>query len=253
MFKVREVAMIIGVSVRTLHHYDQIGLLSVAKDDESGYRLYTEEDLGRLEQILFFRELGFELKKIQKIIDDPQYDKVQAFEMQHDLLLKKRNRLDEIIGSLEQTMKEVEGGTSTMRKIEKLEVFSSKDIEMYKEKYREEVEEKYSKEVVEVCNKKVDKYSKEEWENVTEKGNKIFSEIATLMNGSYEDESVQALLAVYQQYITDSYYDCTLEIFEGLGQMYVADERFTKNINKSQDGLAEFISKGIAYYCDKRK
>lgn len=253
MLKVKEVAKIVGVSVRTLHHYDQIGLLSVAKDHGSGYRLYTDEDLDRLEQVLFFRELGFELKKIKEILDDPQYDRSRALEMQHELLLKKKNRLDKIIGSLEETMKEVEGGKTTMNKKEKLEVFSSKDMEMYKEKYRAEVEEKYSKEVVDECNKKVDNYSKDQWEKVTGRGNEIFAEIAALMHLSYEDEKVQLLLATYQNYITESFYECTLEIFEGLGQMYVGDQRFTKNINKTQDGLAEFISKGIAHYCAKRK
>jgi len=253
MLKVKEVADLVGVSVRTLHYYDRIGLLEAKKDNQSGYRLYDEDDLERLQQILFFKELDFNLKEIKNIMYKPDYNKFDALTMQHKMLLLKKKRLESIIKSLEKTIELEEIGGREMKRKDDFQVFNYDEIEKFKDQYRDEVEERYSKEAVAESYKKTGKYSKEDWKRVLGEGNKIFESIAALMPCDPGDEKVQSLLEDYRSYISRSYYDCTPEIFEGLGQMYVMDERFTKNIDKVKEGLAQYISDGIKIYSERLK
>ena len=250
-YKVSEASEIAGVTVRTLHHYDHIGLLRPGKETQAGYRLYTEEDLERLQQILFFKELDFSLKEIKDILDSPDYDRKKTLEKHHKLLLKKKDRLEKIIKSVENTIDSINGG-KRMDNREMFDGFDMSEIEEYKEKYAEEVRNTYDKEVVDECQQKTANYTEEDWAVIQAKGNEIYKKLASLMDRNPDDPQVQQIIGEYREYITANFYNCTLEIFRGLGDLYINDPRFTKNIDKVKEGLSEYLRKAMHIYCDNQ-
>lgn len=244
MMKINEVAKLTGVTVRTLHYYDQIGLLKPKEVTEAGYRIYNEESLKILQQILFFKELEFPLTEIKEIMNNPSYDQQEALQKQRELLLKKREHIDGLIKLTEQSLK----GVTTMS----FKEFDQSEIEKHKKEYAEEVKERWGHTDAYVeSQKKTKAYGKEQWQQITEGMAELFKGFGELYKrGSRpECEEAQKLTAKWQQYITDHFYTCTKEIFAGLGAMYIADERFKKNIDQYGEGTAQFISDAIAVYC----
>jgi MerR family transcriptional regulator, multidrug-efflux activator len=249
-YQVKEVANMVGVSVRTLHHYDHIGLLQPEYISPAGYRQYTDENLERLQQILFFKEVGFGLKEIQKILDDPKFDRKKALMEHKGVLEKKKQRLQKMIATVEKTIDSIQGGIK-MKGHDLFGGFSMKDIEEHQEKYAKEAEEKYG-EVYRKTQKKTANYSKEDWQNIMSEADTIYKRLAALSDRSSTDEKVQSAINDWREHISTHYYECTVEIFRGLGDMYVADERFTKNIDKYGEGLAAFMKEAIQEYCNRR-
>lgn len=249
-YKVKEVSDLVGVSVRTLHHYDQIGLLKPTSVSPAGYRLYTDSDLEKLQQILFFKELGFSLQETGKIIHSPGFDRKQALKKHKELLIKKRERLDEIIKSVEKSIDAIERGMK-MNKKEMFKAFDMHEIEKHQKKYAEEVKQKYGNtEAYNESLQKTSKYTKEDWSAMMEKWDDLYRRIAARMEYGPADPEVQKMMAEYQQFISGSFYNCTTEIFRGLGDLYVSDERFTVNIDKHGAGLAQFLKEAMHIYCD---
>lgn len=249
-YKVKEVAEMVGISVRMLHHYDKIGLLKPESISPVGYRLYSDSDLEKLQQVLFFKELDFSLQEIKSILDGPDFDKKQALMSHKELLLEKRIRLEKIIKTVERTIFSIEGGTN-MDKKEMFEAFDMSEIEKHKEKYAEEVKEKYGHtDTYKESQMKTSKYTKEDWAAIKDESDKIMEQIVNFMDNGPEDPKVQEAVNTYRQHITDNYYTCTPEIFRGLGDMYVYDERFTANIDKYKPDLANFLKDAIHIYCD---
>ncbi|MFC7370217.1 MerR family transcriptional regulator [Fictibacillus iocasae] len=251
MYKVKEMAVLSGVSVRTLHHYDEIGLLVPDSSSASGYRLYSKSNLERLQQILFFKELGFGLLQIKEILDQPGFDRKEAMISHKELLLKKKERLENIIKTVDKTIRSIEGGT-TMKEKEMFDSFSMEDIRKHEEKYKEEVRKKYDKTIVAESEKKTQQYSKEDWARIQAKSDEIYRTLASRMDHGPDDEVVQQVIAKWRQLITDHFYECTLDIFRGLGDLYVDDPRFTKNIDKHKKGLAAFMRDAMHIYCDRQ-
>lgn len=242
--KINEVAKLTGVTVRTLHYYDEIGLLAPSELTETGYRLYNDDAILTLQQILFFRELDFPLNEIKEIITNPSYNQTDAFSKQKELLIKKRDRLDGLIGLLEKTMK----GDKTMS----FKEFDMSEIEKSKKKYAKEVKERWGNTDAYVESKaKTDNYGAEQWEQITAEGAEILKEFASHMDQSPDSEEVQSLVKKWQNYITARFYHCTDEILSGLGMMYIGDERFTKNIDQNGEGTSKFIAIAIEIYCAK--
>lgn len=249
-YKIKEVSDMAGVTVRTLHHYDRTGLLKPGKVTAAGYRLYSDADLEKLQQILFFKELGFRLQEIIGILDNPGFDRRQALRSQKKLLLEKKKRLEAIIGLVEQTLDSIEGGI-TMTKKEMFQAFDMSEIEKHQQQYAEETKQKYGQtEAYKESQKKTAAYSKDDWASIQARGNEIYQNIAALMDHSPADMQVQKAIGACRQHITDSFYNCTPEIFRGLGDLYIQDGRFTASINKVKPGLARFMSEAIRLYCD---
>lgn len=240
---ISEMAKLSGVSVRTLHYYDEIGLLKPSEViSDTGYRYYDESALTQLQQILFYRELDFSLKEIVKMMKASDYNKEDALLKQRDLLKLKRKRLDRLIKLLDVNLK----GDTTMS----FKEFDTTEIDEARMKYAKEVESKWGNtDVYAQSKEKTGKYSKEDWKRVSEGMDELLQQFAGVVGSAPYDEKVQKLVAEWQQYITKTYYDCTKEILAGLGQMYVADERFTQNMDKFKVGTAKLISDGIAVYC----
>lgn len=235
MKTVKEVAKLTGVSVRTLHHYDSIGLLHPTRVTDAGYRLYDDAALGRLQTILLFRQLQFPLKQIKEILDSPRFDPMAALEDQIKLLQLQRQHLDNLISHARQIQKT---GVIPMD----FKAFDTQKIE----KYAAEAKAKWGK---------TEAYQEYEQKAKGSEPNAdgmrvIFAEIGAARKLEPDSEPVQILVGKLQQFITDNYYTCTKQILKGLGQMYVADGRFKQNIDRAGgEGTAEFVAKAIEIYC----
>ncbi|HDK7159869.1 MerR family transcriptional regulator [Clostridium botulinum] len=252
-YKIKEVADMAGISVRMLYHYDKIGLLNPESVNAAGYRLYSDENLNRLQQILFFKELNFPLQEIKAILDSPNFDKKEALKVHRQLLLEKKIRLEKIIQSVDKTISSMEGEFK-MDKKETLNVFSMTEIEEHQRKYSEEVKEKYGNtSAYKESNKKTSKYTKEDWNNIMKGWDEIYKKLANLMDKNPDDKEVQEYIYQFREHISKNFYDCTPEIFRGLGEIYVNDERFTANIDKYKTGLSKFLREAINVYCDNIK
>ena len=236
--QIKEFAAFTGVSVRTLHYYDEIGLLRPADVDRTtGYRFYDESSLLRMQEILFYRELDFSLKSIGEILSSPSYDKSKALQEQKKLLMLKKERLERLIRAIDGAEK----GENVMKAFDNSEF----------EKYRSEAQERWgSSDAYKEHAEKTKAYGKDKWSNLAADMDRIFGEFAVCMkNGTApEAEESQSLVKKLQSHISENYYNCTKEILRGLGQMYVADERFKKNIDQHADGTAAYVSEAIAHY-----
>ena len=240
---VKEFAELTGVSVRTLHYYDEINLLKPSEIDENnGYRFYDRTALKRMQEILFYRELDFSLKSICEILSSPDYDKQKALTEQKKLLILKKERLERIISAIDNA----EESETVMKAL------NNNDYEAARKQYESEVKERWGKtEAYKEHSEKTKDYSKDKWQSITDSLDSIFGEFSECMkNGNTPDsKAAQALAEKLQKHITDNFYTCTNEILSGLGQMYICDERFTQNIDKHGVGTAEFVNKAIIEYC----
>jgi DNA-binding transcriptional MerR regulator len=241
--KVREVADLVGISVRTLHYYDEIGLLIPEEITESGYRVYSEKNLETLQQILFYKELGFSLKKIQEIFNSPLFDRKEALEEQYAMLLEKRRRLDKIIRTIEKTIQHSKGEIKMTTK-EKFEGF-----DFSHNPYEKEARERWGDSAVDEFNAKIAKFSEFEKKAFTEKFNAIFRNLAAIRHLPPDSKEAQA--GIKEWYVVlNEMGNYSLEAFKNLGQMYVDDVRFTESIDEFGQGLAKFMRDAMAVYAD---
>ena len=242
MMTVNEVSKRTGVSVRTLHYYDQIGLLHPCEVTEARYRLYDDTTLERLQQILLFRELEFPLKEIKEILECESFDRNKALEQQIKLLQLKKEHLDNLI-DLALGIK--------MIGVKKLD-FKAFDTSKIDE-YAAEAKTSWGKtDAYKEFKEKSKNYSKEDMGNITTTLMQNFTEFGKLLEESPESEAVQNQVKTLQNTITANFYHCTNEILSGLGQMYSGDGRFAENIDHAGGkGTAEFVGKAIEYYCKK--
>ena len=240
---IKEFAKLTGVSVRTLHYYDEIGLLKPALiDEQNGYRDYDEKSLGRMVEILFYRELDFPLKSILEILSSPDYDKAAAIRKQKELLTLKKERLERLISALD----EAEKGAIPMN------IFNNNEYEATRKQYADEVKQRWGNtDAYKESEQKTAGYTADKRNEVNAGLNAVLAEFAAALKdgATPESEIAQSLVQKLQQYITNNFYTCTGEILAGLGQMYVADERFKSNIDQNGEGAAEFISEAIKIYC----
>ena len=242
--KISEVAKLSGVTVRTLHYYDEIGLLKPSKTTEAGYRMYSIEDLEKLQQILFFRELDFPLNEIKEIMVNPKYDKIEALNKHKELLIEKRKRIDGLVTLIDKTIK----GDNNMS----FKEFDNSIIEENKRKYSEEVKKRWGNtDAYKEYEKKTTSYDKNSWNTINEEMAKILKEFADNRDKDVNSDIVQSLVEKWRGYITLNFYNCTKEILSCLGLMYIGDERFKENIDKYGEGTSEFMAKAIEIYCSK--
>lgn len=245
-YTVKAVADLAGVSVRTLHYYDDIALLKPTSVSSAGYRLYTEPDLARLQQILFFRELGFGLHEIKEILESPDFDRKQALLMHRQALLERRAQLNQLISSIDRTIDAMERGVPMADK----EMFTGFD----NSKYEAEVRQRwgYTKEYEESV-QRTKGYDKNDWAAISKESAAINTALAALMDRDPADPEVQQWIGKWHRLINDRFYTCSLEVFRGLGDLYVQDERFTATYDNVKPGLAQFMQKAMHAYADLTK
>ena len=240
MKTVKEVSRITGVSVRTLHHYDAIGLLKPSWVTEAGYRMYDDTALARLQTILLFRELEFPLKEIRQILDNPNFDPMEALESQIELLCLKRKHLDDLISHAHEIQQK---GVFTMN----FSAFDTAELD----KYAAEAKAKWGKtEAYREFEAKTAGQSQDQMRSTGDALMDIFVEFGAIRTTDPASAEAQALVAKLQNFITEHYYTCTKQILRGLGMMYVSGDSMTDNINHAGGpGTADFASQAIAIYC----
>ncbi|PTL76992.1 MerR family transcriptional regulator [Vitiosangium sp. GDMCC 1.1324] len=235
---VSQVARLAGVSVRTLHHYDEIGLLRPSGRSEAGYRLYAQSDLQRLQQVLFFKELGFALEEIIRIVGDPAFDLRAALLMQRQLLTERATRVHALLKSVDAALESLEKGT-VMTKEEMFEVFGDFDPS----KYEDEARERWGNtEAYKESARRAARYTKKDWEKIKAEGEELTRELAAQLEAGRAptEPGVMELAERHRGYISRWFYPCSHEMHRGLGELYVNDPRFTANIDRVRPGLAEY-------------
>ena len=245
VYAVKALAKMAGVSVRTLHHYDHIGLLKPSSRTAAGYRLYGQKDLLRLQQILFYRELDFPLSEIKKILDRPGFKLTKALENHRAMLQERAERLARLLKTIDKTIQQLEEENVSMTDEELYEGFSKEQIEGY----RREVRERYDPKLVEESELRVRKMTKEQWKVIKQTGDEIPRRLAGLMDRPPSDPEVQKVIAQHYKWI-ENFYTVSAERYRGLGALYVEDPRFRANYDKHRAGLADFMKAAMEYYCD---
>ncbi len=244
-YTVKQLAQMAGVSVRTLHYYDQIGLLKPSNRSDSGYRLYDESELLRLQQILFFKELDFPLNKIRGILDEPDFDKIAALQKHRLLLQKQAERTMLLLKTIDKTIQKLTEDSMSMTDEELYEGFTKEQID----RYEREVAEKFDPQRVQESKRRIDKMTKQQWQNVKDEGDKVTQLIADLADRAPDDTAVQALIARHHAWI-ENFYPASADVYRGLGQMYATHDEFKAFYEKFRPGLADFMKVAMIHYAD---
>jgi MerR family transcriptional regulator, thiopeptide resistance regulator len=239
---VGEVARLAGVTVRTLHHYDAIGLVSPGDRTPSGYRLYGERDLDRLHAVLAYRELGFPLEEVAALLDGTA-DPLEHLRRQHELVRERIDHLSRLLGSLEKTM---EAHVSGMRLTpeEKFDVFGDHDPDQYADEARERWGET---DAYRTSQRRAATYTKDDWARIKGEAQEILDRFAAAQAAGLPAEGPEAMDVArdHRAHITRWFYECPPEIHRGLAQMYVEDERFTRHYEDRAAGLARYVHDAI--------
>lgn len=250
-YTVKELGDLAGVSARTLRYYDQIDLLKPAGTTEAGYRLYGPEEVDRLQQILFYREMGMGLEEIKDIMNASDFDLKQALLSHRERLLQKKTQLDHLLQTVERSIAGLEGRIIVTDK-EKFEGFKKQMIAENEEKYGKEVREKYGDETVDASNAKLMGLSQEDWERQNKLSQEIFDTLLAAMDeGDPAGELGLKAAELHREWLRLFWPSYSPEAHVGLGEMYVADERFTAYYDQHRTGAAEFLRDAIKAYTDK--
>jgi DNA-binding transcriptional MerR regulator len=239
---VGEVAAMAGVTVRTLHHYDRIGLLSPSGRSTAGYRLYAPDDLDRLHQVLLYRELGFSLEDVAELLSDDA-DPEAHLRRQHRLLRDRLDRTQQMVAAVEKEMEARAMGMSLTPE-EKFEVFGEFDPDQYEE----EVQERWGEtDAYAQSKRRTSSYTKEDWVRIKEEGDAVERRFAEALRSGVPADSEQAMdiAEEHRQQISRNFYDCPPGMHAGLGRMYVEDERFTAHYENRAAGLAQYVSTAV--------
>jgi DNA-binding transcriptional MerR regulator len=248
-YSVGDLARLAGVSVRTLHHYDQIGLLPPSGRTASGYRRYAYADLERLQRILAYRELGFSLDEVAKILDDPDLDPVEHLRRQHTLVAEKVQRLQQQLAAIEKAMEARQMGIK-LNPEEMFEVFGDSDPN----EYAEEAGQRWGEtDAYRESQRRAASYGKQDWLRIKAEGEQVRQRLIAAMRAGLAASSTEAMDAAeeHRQQISRWFYDCGYDIHRGLAEMYVADPRFTANYENAAPGLAQYLHDAILANADR--
>lgn len=242
-YSIGQVAALAGVTVRTLHHYDEIGLLAPSGRSGAGYRRYDEPDLARLQQIMFYRELGFALDEITVMLEDPQADPAEHLRRQHELLTVRLGRVRQMVEAVEKAMEADKMGISLTPE-ERFEVFGEHDPT----RYAEETEQRWGdSDAYKQSARRTKSYTKADWLTIKAEADAITESLAGALTRGDAAGSTAAMDLVerHRQHITHWFYDCSYQMHRGLAEMYVADPRFTATYDSITPGLAAYVHDAI--------
>ncbi|MFE7063825.1 MerR family transcriptional regulator [Sutcliffiella sp. NPDC057660] len=252
-YTVQKLAKMAGITGRTLRYYDEIGILKPARINSSGYRIYGQKEVDRLQQILFYRELGVDLESIRKIMTSPTFDPAHALKEHREKLLTKREQLNLLIANVDQTLAAQEGRI-TMSDKEKFEAFKQKQIDDNEKKYGKEVRDKYGEEAVNKSNAKFKGMSKKQHAEGERLGQEILDVLEqAMLEGNPSGELAQKAADLHHQWLGLYWDSYSKEAHAGLAQMYVDDERFTAYYDKKNPGTAAFLRDAVFVYTGTEK
>lgn len=250
-YTILKLSRLAGVSTRTLRYYDEIKLLCPCRINSSGYRIYGPDEVSRLQQILFYKELGVSLLDIKEILNSPSFHSMNALKEHHEKLLEKRQQINSLIANVEKTIA-MEEGIIIMKDKEKFEGFKKNLIDENEAKYGKEIRDKYGDEVVNESNRKMMNLSREEYDKMEQLGNLVQSTLKeAFATGDPAGELGQKTAALHREWLSFSWKEYSKEAHAGLANMYVDDERFTAYYDKEQPGLARFLRDAILIYTKK--
>ena len=242
MYTVKELSTLAGISVRTLHYYDQIGLLKPAKIAENGYRQYDDATLLRLQQILFYRELDFKLKDIKELLDSPAFEQVSALESHWDALWARLARTERLISTVEDTISYLKG-EKTMSKKKLFAAFSEEE----QAEYAKKAEQQYDPETVRASNRKWKNYSAEKKQAVLDEGNQVYIDMIAAMPKGADSPEVQAIVERWRKHM-DYFWTPNLDQLLGLATMYEQSPDFKANFDQMHPDLADFMREAVQIY-----
>jgi len=252
-YTVQKLSNLAGISTRTLRYYDEIGILKPARINSSGYRIYGQEEINKLQQILFYRELGLNLDEIKNIVTSSTFDGANALKNHRENLLEKRKQLDLLISNVEKSIALTEGRIEMSDK-EKFEGFKQKMIHDNEKKYGKEIREKYGNESINKSNAKLKNMTQEQHDEVTSLSEELDNILAAAFKTSDPScELAQKAAELHKKWLTFFWSEYSKEAHAGLAQMYVDDERFTAYYDKEQPGTAEFLRDAIFIYTGMQK
>ena len=241
----QKLARLAGVSTRTLRYYDEIELLKPARLNSSGYRIYGQNEVNSLQQIMFYRELGVQLEVIREIMTTPDFDRKEALNEHLEKLVEKRNQIDLLIENVNKTIANKEGRIMMSDK-EKFKGFKKDLIDENEKKYGKEIREKYGEDTVKASNAKLMNMSQEDYETVTKLSEQVNETLREAMEtGDPTSDIAQKAADLHKQWLTFYWNEYSKEAHAGLGQMYVDDERFKAYYEKIKPGAAEFLRDAI--------
>jgi DNA-binding transcriptional MerR regulator len=248
-YTVKEVAAMAGVSVRTLHYYDEIGLLRPAYVGENGYRYYEEAQLLRLQQIMFFREFGIPLADIGRILNSPTFDPIEALEAHRTKLSQEADRIRRLLQTLNHTIEKLKGE----RDMSNQELYEGFDMEKQKE-YEEEVKARWGEDnpLVQESLRRTANWTEKDYAEAKRRMEDLHNRMKEVFESGVAADSpaMQALIDEHYREIC-RYYTPTKEVYRGLGQMYVEDPRFRQNYDKLREGLAEYVRDAMSVYAER--
>ena len=245
-YTVKQLAKLSGVSERTIRYYDQIGLLKPQRISSSGYRIYGKKQVDQLQQILFFRELDFPLDEITKAINDPEFDRAVALLSHKQSLSLRRNRIDRLIQTIDDTITHHKEGIDMSDK-QKFEGFKQKLVDQNEQQYGQETREKYGDESVDESSRKMLNLSKEDYENMQQLAAEINERLEKAVEHDVDpaDEEGESIAELHKQWLLYTWSKYNAEAHKNLAQMYVDDPRFTAYYDKNVDGCAEFLRDAV--------
>lgn len=251
-YSIRNLSELAGVSARTLRYYDEIGLLKPLEISETGYRYYGEQELTLLQQILFYRERGLELKQIQKIIYQKDFDIMHALEEHLLELEKQKRRTEALIQTVEQTIQSMKGECK-MSEREKFQAFKERIVQENEERHGAEIRGKYGDEEMDAANQKVLNMTEEEYERFQNLGEEIKSQLkeAVLAGEKPESEKGKRIVLLHKEWLGKTWKQYTKEAHIAIGNMYISDERFRLYYDKDVEGCAVFLETAIRYWVEQ--
>lgn len=247
MFTVKQLSKLAGITPRTLHHYDEIGLLKPSRVGDNGYRYYGEDVVLRLQQILFYRELDIPLDDIKKIMGRRDYDVMGALQSHKEALNKQAVRINRLIQTVDNTINHLKGN-QTMSDEKLFEGFS----EEQQEKYAQEAEKMYDPETVRESNRKWKAYSAAKKEAILAEGSVIYKDMIAVIPKGANSAEAQAIVERWRKHM-DYFWTPNLEQLLGIANGYTDDPRFKANFDKMDPHLAEFMRDAVKVYVDAKK
>lgn len=251
-YRIRELSKLAGVSARTLRYYDEINLLSPLYVNDVGYRYYGEKELAILQQILFYRERGFELKSIQKIIYQKDFDIMIALKDHLRELEEQRKHMDSLIRTVKQTILSMKGEYH-MSDQEKFEVFKERLVRENEEKYGAEIREKYGDEEMDASNQKLLNMTEEEWERFHSLGEEICNQLkeGVLAGIKPDSEEAKRIVILHKEWLSKTWKQYNTEAHKAIANGYICDERFKMYYDKEVPGCAKLLEQAICFWVDR--